>query len=74
MGNHFFLSPKKGTMLNFFYDSLDTLKKVKKPTNKEITDMVITIFIVVTISAIIFVLFDTVFGELYKTFYASMTA
>lgn len=61
-------------MLNFFYDSLDTLKKVKKPTNKEITDMVVTIFIVVTISAIIFVIFDTVFGELYKTFYSSMTA
>jgi preprotein translocase SecE subunit len=61
-------------MLNFFYDSLDTLKKVKKPTTKEITDMTITIFVVVLISAVIFVLFDTVFGELYKMFYAAMSA
>jgi preprotein translocase SecE subunit len=61
-------------MLNFFYDSLDTLKKVKKPTTKEIKDMTITIFVVVVIAAIVFVIFDTIFGELYKTFYASMTS
>jgi len=60
-------------MLNFFYDSLDTLKKVKKPSTKEITDMTITIFIVVLISAMIFVVFDTVFGEIYKMFYAAMS-
>jgi len=72
MGDHFFLSLKK-IMLNFFYDSLDTLKKVKKPSTKEITDMTITIFIVVLISAMIFVVFDTVFGEIYKMFYAAMS-
>ncbi len=61
-------------MFDFFYDSLDTLKKVKRPTNKEITDMVITIFIVVIISAIIFVLLDTMFGELYQTYFTAMTS
>jgi preprotein translocase SecE subunit len=61
-------------MLTFFYDSLETLKKVKKPTAAEITNMTITIFIVVIIAAIIFMVFDGVFASVYKSFYTSMTA
>jgi preprotein translocase SecE subunit len=61
-------------MLDFFYDSLDTLKKVKKPTQKEIWETTVIIFVVVIISAIIFVVFDTVFGEAYKAFYSGMKA
>ena len=59
-------------MLNFFYDSLDTLKKVKKPTKNEITDLTIAIFVVVIISAILFAIMDGFFGEAYKAFYDAM--
>lgn len=61
-------------MLHFFYDSLDTLKKVKKPTQKEVIDMTISIFVVVIISAGIFALFDGVFGAVYQEFYGYMTS
>lgn len=74
MGDHFFLYLTKHAMLNFFYDSLDTLKKVKKPTSAEITNMTITIFVVVIIAAIIFMVYDGVFSAAYKSFYLSMTS
>ena len=60
-------------MLSFFYDSLDTLKKVRKPTSKEVTELTVIIFVVVIVSAIIFAAMDGVFGELYRMFYAMMT-
>jgi len=47
-------------MFTFFYDSLETLKKVKKPTQKEVINITITIFVVVIISAIIFGVLDTI--------------
>ena len=59
-------------MFNFFYDSLDTLKKVKKPTGKEVTNLTIAIFVVVIIAALYFALTDGVFGSLYQTFYQLM--
>ncbi|USN54235.1 MAG: preprotein translocase subunit SecE [Candidatus Peribacteria bacterium] len=59
-------------MLNFFYDSLDTLKKVKKPTRQEIVNLTGIIFAVVIISAIIFALMDGIFGGIYQEFYTMM--
>ena len=53
-------------MLHFFYDSLDTLKKVKKPTWKEVWVFTVYVFIVVIVSALIFFLLDGVWGNLYK--------
>lgn len=53
-------------MLNFFYDSLDTLKKVRKPTNKEVTNLTLIIFVVVILSALLFAFLDGVFGALYN--------
>jgi len=48
-------------MFDFFYDSLDTLRRVKKPSLKEVTELTIIIFIVVILSALIFALMDGVF-------------
>lgn len=56
-------------MLNFFYDSLETLKKVKKPTSKEVTNLTLIIFVVVIVSAILFAVFDGLFGQLYRWIY-----
>jgi preprotein translocase SecE subunit len=60
-------------MLNFFYDSLDTLKKVKQPTRKEIINLTGVIFAVVIISALLFALMDGVFGGIYREFYTMMS-
>lgn len=73
MGNHFFLSLGSSSMLNFFYDSLETLKKVKHPTSKEVINLTITIFVVVVIAAIVFALFDGIFGGIYQEIYRTMT-
>lgn len=59
-------------MFTFFYDSLDTLKKVKKPTGKEIVQVTISIFIAVIVSAVIFAVLDGFFGALYREFYTMM--
>lgn len=45
-------------MLNFFYDSIETLKKVKKPTNADVINLTIIIFLVVIIAALLFALMD----------------
>lgn len=49
-------------MLTFFYDSLDSLKKVKKPTAKEVVNLTIVIFVVVIISALLIASFDGLFA------------
>lgn len=59
-------------MLQFFYDSLDTLKKVKKPTTKEVRNLTIGLIVVVIIAWVFFSLVDGAFAELYKTFYSMM--
>lgn len=59
-------------MLHFFYDSLDTLKKVKKPTTKEVRNLTIGLIVVVLISSLFFALIDGAFAELYKMFYSMM--
>jgi preprotein translocase SecE subunit len=60
-------------MLNFFYDSLETLKKVKKPTNSEVSHLTIIIFVVVIISALMFAFMDGAFGELYNMIYETLS-
>lgn len=53
-------------MLHFFYDSLDTLKKVKKPTWKEIRMFTIQVFLAVIIWSILFFVLDNIWGNVYK--------
>ena len=59
-------------MLHFFYDSLDTLKKVKRPTTKEVRNLTIVLLVVVAVSSIFFALMDGALAELYKMFYSMM--
>lgn len=60
-------------MLDFIYDSLDTVKKLKFPTVKQITRLTIAIFALVIVAGAYFILVDTVFSGGYKAFYSAMT-
>lgn len=59
-------------MLNFFYESLETLKQVKKPSKKEVINLVIAVFVLVIIASVFFAAVDWVFVTLYKQFYNLM--
>lgn len=61
-------------MLNFFYDSLDTLKKVKKPTVAEVRQFTIIVFIVVLIAGVVFFFLDLFRGNLYQQLFQSLSA
>ena len=60
-------------MIDFFYDSLDSLRRVKKPSLNEVSNLTAIIFVVVILSAIMFAFFDGVFGEGYKMFFEIMS-
>jgi len=59
-------------MLNFLYDSLDTVKNLKFPTQKEFINLIIWVFVLVIISGILFVFYDTIFDWFYKTIYSTI--
>ena len=56
-------------MLDFFYDSLDTLKNLKKPTSKDFVQITSAIFAIVIVWGIFFIASDAVLWSLYQTFY-----
>lgn len=60
-------------MLDFIYDSLDTVKSLKHPDKKMYITLTAGIFGVVIITGLYFVLTDYVFSEGYKIFYQAMT-
>ncbi len=60
-------------MLNFFYDSLETLKQVKKPTKNEVINLTIAIFVVVIIASLYFAMLDWVYLNVYQVFYQIMS-
>lgn len=60
-------------MLDFIYDSLDTVKKLKFPTFKQITRLTLGIFALVIIAGLYLILVDTIFSDGYKGFYTLMT-
>ena len=60
-------------MLDFIYDSLDTVKSLKHPDKKMYLSLTAGIFGVVIVTGLYFVLADRVFSEGYKIFYQSMT-
>ena len=53
-------------MLNFFYESIETLKEVKKPSKEEIIKMTIAVLVIVLLSALLFIIVDYVFLNLYN--------
>lgn len=52
-------------MLEFFYQSLETLKEVKRPTKDEVIKMTIAVLLVILISAVLFAITDYLFLHLY---------
>ena len=59
-------------MLNFFYDSLETLKQVKKPTRTDVINMTLAVFLIVIVAWFYFAITDWFFVTLYKQFYNIM--
>lgn len=57
----------------FFYDSLETVKKLKRPTRKDYINLTIAIFAAVIIGGIFFVALDTLLSNGYQIFYSIMT-
>ena len=60
-------------MLDFIYDSLDTVKSLKHPDLKMYVRLTSAIFLVVIITGLYFVLADYIFSEGYQLFYQFMT-
>ncbi len=56
-------------MMNFIYDSLETIKNIKHPSWKEIINLTISVFVLVIISWIIFMIASWLFTDLYKILY-----
>jgi preprotein translocase subunit SecE len=63
--------PRK--MLDFIYDSLETVKHLKHPDKKLYLTLTIAIFAIVIVAGLYFVLADAIFGEGYQLFYQAMT-
>lgn len=60
-------------MLDFIYDSLDTVKSLKHPDKKMYISLTAAIFGVVIVTGLYFVLADFVFSNGYQIFYQTMT-
>jgi preprotein translocase SecE subunit len=59
-------------MLNFFYESLETVQKIKYPTQKEFIQLTLGIFGLVIVAAIFFAGVDTLFFSLSKILYSAL--
>lgn len=60
-------------MMKFVYDSLETVKKLKRPDKKQYITLTVAIFGLVIVASLYFVLTDTLFSWVYKLFYNSMS-
>ena len=60
-------------MLDFIYDSLDTIKSLKHPDKKMYLTLTVAIFSVVIVTGLYFWLADYIFSEGYQIFYQAMT-
>jgi preprotein translocase subunit SecE len=61
-------------MIDFFYDSLETLKTVKRPSNEELGHFILAVIAILIIASIMFIAFDAISGSLYQTLYNITTA
>jgi len=59
--------------MSFFYDSLETVRAVKRPTKKDYITLTVAIFLISGLAAIFFIFADSIFSGLYKIFYSLMT-
>ncbi len=56
-------------MFNFFYDSLETVQKLKFPTREEYIQMTGLVFVAIIVAWVYFIITDTVISQLYSTIY-----
>ena len=56
-------------MFNFFYDSLETVQKLKFPTREEYIQMGLFLLLAILLAGAIFAIYDAVISNLYLTFY-----
>lgn len=59
-------------MIKFFYDSLETLQKVKFATKKDYISLWLWVVFAIIVCGFFFVGVDTLFSGAYKTFYSVM--
>jgi preprotein translocase SecE subunit len=59
-------------MIKFFYDSLETLQKVKFATKKDYISLGLWVVFAIIVCGFFFVGVDTIFSGAYKTFYSIM--
>ena len=59
-------------MLDFIYDSLDTVKSLRHPDKKMYLTLTAAIFGIVIVTGLYFVLADYIFSEGYQLFYNLM--
>jgi len=55
-------------MLEFFYQSIETLREVKKPSKDEIIKMTVITLIVIAVAAVLFAIVDYLFLHLQDDF------
>jgi len=55
-------------MLEFFYESLETLKEVKKPSKNEVFKMTMAVLVIVAVAWVLFAILDYFFLNLYDGF------
>lgn len=60
-------------MVKFFYDSLETVRKLKRPRRKDYISLTLAIFAAVIIGGFFFVGLDTLLSNGYQIFYNIMT-
>ncbi len=53
-------------MLEFIYESIETLKEVKKPTKQEVIKMTVAVLVIVSIAAVVFSVIDYLFLHLQE--------
>lgn len=56
-------------MFNFFYESLETVQKLKFPTQEDYIQMSLLVFLAIIIAGAYFMLTDTVISQIYSTIY-----
>lgn len=56
-------------MLNFMYDSLETVKKLKHPSRSDFINITLLILLFVAVGGIFFVIVDGAVIGMYQTFY-----
>ena len=62
-------------MLEFFYQSIETLREVKKPTKDEVVKMTVAVLVIVAVAAVLFAILDYVFLNLHdKILYNFLTS